>query len=101
MVLKKTNSKNRRKLRKKYSLNERIAYHNKRVKSAFSKAKDSEARSKLFKKSKIAYSLGYTDGIDGSTQFSTIAEHGGDGRAYGAGVEAGIRASDKARTVKF
>ena len=89
------------KRRKRYSLNDRYDYHNKRSSRAFSKAKDSETALKLFKNRKIAYSVGYTDGIDGNTQFSTVAKVGGDEKAYGAGVNAGIKALDKSRKAKF
>lgn len=89
------------KCRKKYSLNDRYDYHNKRSNSAFAKAKDSAAAYKLFKNKRIAYSVGYVDGIDGNTQFSTVAKAGGDEKAYGAGVTAGIKALDKSRKAKF
>ena len=91
----------RSKFKKKYSLDDRYDYHNKRSSNAFAKAKDSESAFKLFKDPKIAYSTGYTDGIDGSTQFSTINKHGGNEKAYSLGVTAGINALNKSRKVKF
>ncbi len=87
--------------KKKYSLDDRIDYHSKRADRAFAKAKDSESALKLFKNSKIAYSVGYTDGIMGNTQFSTVAKVKGDEKAYSSGVTAGINALNKSRKVKF
>lgn len=93
--------KRKRNTRKKYSLNERIKYHNRRLDFAFSRAKDSESAMKLFKNPKIAYSEGFVDGTTGNTQFSTINKHGGDEKAYAKGVSAGTKAQRKIWDLKF
>ena len=91
----------RRGNKKKYSLNERLHYHNSRVNSAFSRAQDSQSAFKLFKNPKIAYSEGFVDGVNGNTQFSTINKYGGDEKAYAKGVSAGTKAEMKIRDLKF
>ena len=87
--------------KKKYSLEQRLDYHDKKVAKAFSSAKDSSDAFSLFKRKDIAYSTGFSDGVNSCTQFSTIEKAGGDMKAYGAGVKAGSNALDKSRKVKF
>ena len=89
------------KRRRKFSLNERYSYHSKKSGKAFASAKDSKSAYDLFKRRDIAYSVGFTDGIDGSTQFSTVRKCGGNEKAYESGVKAGVKALDKSKRVKF
>ena len=91
----------RRKNVKKYSLNERINYHNRRFDRAAARAKDSASVFKLFKQPKMAYSVGFVDGVNGTTQFTEINVHGGNDEAYGKGVAAGVKALAKSRDAKF
>ena len=91
----------KRKKTKKYSLNDRINYHNRRFDRAASRAKDSASVFKLFKQPKIAYSVGFVDGVNGTTQFTEINVHGGNDKAYGKGVTAGVKALARSRDAKF
>ena len=91
----------KRRAKKKYSLNQRLDYHNKRWDSAASRQKDSKSIYGLLKSPKIAYSVGFVDGVNGSTQFSEINKHGGNEKAYSKGVKAGTDALFKSRDAKF
>ena len=91
----------RRAKKRKYSLNQRLDYHSKRWDSAASRQKDSKSVFGLLKSPKIAYSVGFLDGVDGNTQFSEINKHGGNEKAYSKGVKAGTDALIKSRDAKF
>lgn len=91
----------KRRANKKYSLNDRLNYHNKRWDSAASRAKDSKSVFGLFKRPKIAYSVGFVDGVNGTPQLSDIKKHGGNEKAYSKGFKAGTNAIFKSRDVKF
>lgn len=87
--------------RKKYSLNERISFHDKRVRKVFDNAKSAESAIKQFKNGKIAYSEGFNDAIVGSVQFSAMQKYGANLKAYERGVQAGNKALKRSREVKF
>ena len=91
--------------RKKYSLNERIEHHNKKcdvlVQKNLEKGRGSDSVFALFKRRDFAYSQGYVDGVMGSTQFSEIEKHGGNMKAYEAGVTQGSKHSHKLHDIKF
>lgn len=89
------------KKKKKYSLRDRLSYHNKRWDFVASRQKDSASIFKLFAKPKIAYSVGFTDGVNETVNFDNIRKHGGNEKMYAKGVIAGRSALEKSKTVKF
>lgn len=91
----------KRKIKKKYSYNERLYYHDHRSNNAFLKATSSTGAEALFRDRKIAYSCGFCDSAKNALQNDRIKKHGGNLKAYEAGIKAQRDAVNKSRNVKF
>ena len=84
---------------KKYSFNERVAYHDKKSDSLWEKAKG--VKTDLFKRKDFAYSQGYLDAARDVVQFSSVAAYGGNMKAYEAGVKVATAHKGKINNLKF
>lgn len=91
--------------RKKFSLNERVKYHDSKCDSLIEKnvkkGKRSDVVYFLIKRRDYAYSQGYVDGARGTTQFGDVEAFGGNTKAYEAGVKRAREHSKKIRDLKF
>ena len=95
----------KKRFKKKYSLNQRISYHNKKCNSLIEKTiekdKSSDAVFGLFKRKDFAFSQGYVDGVSGNTQFTSVNKYNGNMKAYEAGVRQGQKHFGNLYDVKF